>query len=270
MENEEGTTDFEDGYDDPAEKPEPVAQPEDFKEPEVAEAVEVAEEIKPDPIAELAEMKARFEKLEQRTRNAEGHIGGLSDSQRKMQETLTASRAATQKVSDAPTQGQVREAIDNPQEWEALKNDFPEWATATEKYMDARMAKANGVNVDELTTRLTAAEQVAKAAEERAIKAEEKMAQRELSRLVPDWRERNTTEFFTWLDKQPEDVKTLASSWEPEDAAKVYALHEKATKPVVQSNTRQRRIEAAVTPKGTGGYAPSRTDIDEMESGYAG
>lgn len=265
MENEEGTTDFEDGYSDaPAEKPELSEEPiAELKEPEV-----VAEEVKPDPIAELAEMKARFEKLEARTRNAEGHIGGLNHNQKQMQETLAAARAATQKVSDAPTQGQVREAIDNPQEWEALKGDFPEWATATEKYMDARMAKAGGVNVDELTTRLTAAEQIAKAAEERAIKAEEKMAQRELSRLVPDWKERNTTEFFSWLDVQPEDVRALASSWEPEDAAKVYQLHEKATKPI-QSNTRQRRIEAAVTPKGTGGYAPSRNDIDEMEAGYS-
>lgn len=261
MDDETGVNEMNDGYESSsAEKPEPV------DESPAVEATPVVE-VKPDPLQELA---ARFEQLEQRTRKAESHIGGLNENQRLIRDTLEASKA--QKVEAAPTQNQVQDAIESPAEWDELKAEFPEWASGMEKYMDARLKKAPAVDVDSITTRITAAEQRALAAEARAEKIEQSSAKRELSRLVPDWQDRNTTEFFGWLNQQTDEVKSLASSWEPEDAAKVYRLHESSTKkpePSKAVNTRQKRIEAAVTPKGTGGFTPSRSEIDEMESGYS-
>src|SRR5674476_1457225 len=102
----------------------------------------VPEPVKPptvDPVKKLAD---KFEKLEVRTRNAEGHIGGLNHQQKLLQENLQAAsnKAATQ-VTSAPTQAQVTEAATNPAEWDALKADFPEWSTATEKFLDAKLSK---------------------------------------------------------------------------------------------------------------------------------
>ena len=93
----------------------------------------------------LEEALARVDKLEGRTRNTEGHIGGLTRNQNTMRDSMQqAAIAATAAVRDAPSRSQVTEAIADPEEWSTLKKEFPEWATATEKKIAASLAQSQG------------------------------------------------------------------------------------------------------------------------------
>jgi hypothetical protein len=92
-----------------------------------------------------------------------------------------------------------------------------------------------------------------------------------------DWMDEiQKPEFSMWLDKQPEDIKALAASSKLRDAAKMLRMYQKSKVPMKQpeleqkkdTSTRQKRFEAAVNPKGTGGHASSRSDLDEFEAGY--
>lgn len=269
----EGDSELESGY---TGNTAPVAT-QDAPQPElekVAEPQEVQqEEAKPDPMQELRDFIAKqnelIEKQGQRLRNAEGHIGGLNHTQKQLQETLAAAKAASQKVAEAPTQAQVDDAIESPDEWKALKADFPDWAAATEKYMDARMRKLPAVDVDGLQKRV--AEQIK--GETDAVRRE--IIESSLEAVFPDWKtEINSPEFAEWRSKQPPEIEALASSPKVGDAARMLNLFAqskavKPTQPPAQAAIRQKRIEAAITPKGTGGYAPSRSEMDEFESGYA-
>lgn len=266
---DEGVAEFESGYtdDNAAEKPPVEEVAEVTPEPEVKEEIkeEVAETPKPDP---LVEVLSRFDKMEHRLRNTEGHIGGLNHNLKQMQETLAASKAASQQVSDAPTQEQVKEAMANPKEWDELKSDFPEWASATEKFMDARLSKVPAVD----ETKIRELEQ--KLNNETATLRKESI-DATLDAVLPDWDlEVKTPEFSKWMESQSDDVKALAASNSIRDAAKMlrlFSTHKARSVPEPKPSNvaaRQKRIEAAVTPKGTGGFAPAPTELDEFESGY--
>ena len=263
MDKEEGTSEFESGYSDdkPAEKPEVVAE---VPEGKVAEP---EPEVKPDPMQDFL---SRFEQLEKRTRNTEGHIGGLNHNLKLMQETMAAANAAKKAVSDAPTQSQVNEAITNPKEWDELKGDFPEWARATEMLLDSRMPKG-GVDEEALTRKLE--EKILPVAKAKS----DESAMEALYVTFPDWEDEvKTPEFKAWREKQSQEVQALGASSRPRDAAKMLRLFEKSRQqtpvpePKKDVSTRQKRIEAAVTPKGSGGFTQNRTDIDEFEAGYSG
>lgn len=259
MEQQDANSEFESGYEGdskPAEMPEVEAVVEEVKE--------AVAEVEPEKVDQYKELLTRFEQLEKRTRNAEGHIGGLNHNQKLIQETLTASKAVAEKVSEAPSQQQVKEAMSNPREWDDLKTDFPEWANATEKLLDARLPKGEAVDREALERsfeeKLTAREQAA------AINA--------LDIAFPDWKsDVNTQEFAEWKQGQPEDVQALGASDNPRDAARMLRLFERRA-PIKaieepKKSTRQRLMEAAVAPKGNGGSPMNRTDIDEFEAGYS-
>ena len=270
---EEGSADFEAGYSDDVavaqvEKPKVVAEQSEVESKEEAPAEVVKEEEKPDPIKELM---ARFEKIENRTRNVEGHIGGLTSGLKSLNETLAASKAAAKEVSEAPTQAQVKEAMENPKEWEALKGDFPEWAQATEKLLDSRLGSSKTddfqkileAKLEETTTRITE-----KVRHEAGLEA--------LNVAFPDWTaDVNTPEFAEWYEQQDDAVKALSASPKPTDAAKMMRLFSnRKPKPVEEPKqdlaaSRQERMKAAITPKGTGG-TPSSSDIDDFMAGYTG
>src|SRR5471032_2138064 len=98
------------------------------------------------PAAEAPEWAARIADLEAkidgRMRKTEGHIGQVISSQKELKATLEAGQAAARQVSDAPTQSEVKKATETPAEWAALKAQYPDWAIATEKFLDSRQAPA--------------------------------------------------------------------------------------------------------------------------------
>jgi hypothetical protein len=235
-----------------------------------------APEVVPEPVVPVVDdsMKVlldRIEKLESRTRNTEGHIGGLNHQQKAMQETLQAATKAAAKVDDAPTNAQVTEAMANPEEWESLKGDFPEWASATEKFLEAKISRIKPAVDPEIVTKLESAfdAKLDAARYEDALDA--------LNVAFEGWREETQTPAFAaWRDAQPIEVQQLGDSRKFSDAAKMLRLYEKskvkpevAPEPKPQVSVRQRRLEAAVNPRGSGGSDTARrTEFDDMEAGY--
>lgn len=264
---EEGISELEAGYSDDdkamVETPEPVKD--EVPEQKASEPTEaVKEEQKYDPLKELM---TRFEKIESRTRNVEGHIGGLNSGLRSLNETLAASRVAAQAVSEAPTTAQVKDAVGNTREWDALKEDFPEWASATEKLLDSKLGKRDDIQavLDERLNGVTAN------ISER-IKHEAGMES--LYVAFPDWEQDvKTPEFRDWYAEQDDGIKALSASPKPTDAARMMRMFErrkpKESKPDPVTS-RQERMKAAITPKGTGGGSTSRSDIDDFMAGYSG
>lgn len=247
------------GYSDDAA---PVVTPEPVEAPPV-------EEKKPEAIDPMKELMDRFEKLESRTRNAEGHIGGLNHKQKLIEETVQAAKAATHQVLSAPSQAQVKEAIADPAEWNALKEDFPEWATATEKFMDAKLATVKPQPFDISPIDKLVNERIAS----QAASMKETFSLVALDAAFPGWQDDvKTPDFEKWKAAQTADVQKLADSDNAADAAKMLRLFEtsKRTPEVRQETiTRQKRFEAAVNPRGSGGFSnSSKTDLDEMEAGY--
>lgn len=258
--------DFESGYGStPTETPAPAAKPDLVdppKEPAAAEPVAV------DPIKDLA---ARFEKFEKGHTTLAGQFGRLQQSQKEIADQLAAAQAATKNVADAPTQAQVKDASASPAEWEKLKEGYPEWATATEKLLDSRMPQAFDAQAFE-----------AKIMQEMQGKTEamqERIVNAALNAVFPGWaKEAQTDAFKAWLAAQPDDIKALGASDEIADAATMLKLYEasKTAKPAPaptpapkqEPSPREKRLAAAVNPRGTGGHAAGSTDLDEFESGY--
>ena len=231
----------------------------------------VPEPVEPEPPKADDSMKVlldRLDKLESRTRNTEGHIGGLNHQQKQLQETLAASKAV--KVDDAPTQAQVTEAMANPQEWEALKGDFPEWATATEKFLESKISRIRpsaGLDPEEL-------KRVESAFDKKLDEARYEDALDALNVAFEGWQEdTKTPEFAAWRDKQTQDIQDLGNSRKFSDAARMLRLYEKSKvkpEPTPEPTfTRQRRFAAAVNPRGSGGNDTARrTEFDDMDAGY--
>lgn len=250
------------GYDNkPTETPAPVKP-----EPEQAPATPEPESV--DPLKELA---ARFEKLEQGHNKLAGHIGGIQRSQQEIQAALATAQAAAKTTQDAPTQAQVKDAAEDPQEWANLKEQYPEWATATEKLVESRQqkfdAQAFEAEVDRKLEGKTAAMQ-------------QIIIDSSLSALFPGWKKEIQTDGFkAWMESQPDDVKALSQSSDVGDAAQMLKLYDtfKRTPPAApkanpkpDTSTREKRLAAAVTPRGTGGHSAGSSELDEFESGYSG
>jgi hypothetical protein len=231
------------------------------------EPLEKARSEDPAPVDPLKELRDRFEKLEARTRNAEGHIGGLNHNQRLMQETLqaaskAASSVALQQGAAAPTQGQVSEAMRDPEEWETLKNDFPEWSVATEKFLDARLARLKGPSVDPDAIARIVKDQVA--GQSAAVRKE--IVDASLDAVYPEWQfDVKTAQFGKWLDAQPADVKAMAMSPSIRDAAKMLGLFERAKQASpaadIVAARKQKLANAAGTPRGVR-VPPQKAEAD--------
>lgn len=258
IENQDDAAQFESGYDDkPTETPAAaVAEPE--AKPATPEPVAPADPIK--------ELMARFDKFEAGHNKLAGHIGGLQRTQQEIQQTLAAAQSATKAVADAPTQGQVKEAMANPAEWDALKADYPEWATATEKLLDSRMpafdVKAFEADIKEQMRGETAT-------------VRQEIINSSLDAVFPGWMDEvKTPEFKAWFGKQSDAIKALTSSDKVGDAAKMLKLYDAskqapAPAPKKEISTREKRIAAAVNPRGAGGHAAGSSEQDEFESGYS-
>lgn len=247
---------------------EPTETPVPAKEPE-PKAVEPKETKPAEP--SIKDVISRLEKFEASHSTLAGHIGGLQRSQKEIQERLAAATAATKTVADAPTQAEMKDAMADPQEWAALKASYPEWAKATEQIIDAKVKSRPGFDPAEVDK--IVAERVA--GETAAVRRE--MIDSHLDAIVDgDWNaEVRTEKFAKWFEGQSEAVKALGESSKMTDAAKMLRLYEASKKvpaaePKKDVSTRQKRFEAAVTPKGAGGHAATNSDLDEFEAGYNG
>jgi len=161
------------------------------KDTEVAEALEaepVIDKWKGIPTALREEFEALqsklsgMDKLDGRLKQAEQRIGSVTND-------LHAAREAAKTVSQAPTKEQIDSAATNLDEWNQLKEDWPEWTEATDKRLSALSA--------DMLSRMPNTETLATKQEIADGKTE--TAKMFISMKHPDWRSvQETPEFAQW------------------------------------------------------------------------
>ena len=257
----------------------PAKKPEEKAEPVVEEVAEpVVEPVIEDPWAgvspalrkvfEEATAKASsVDAIALRLRQAEGRIGNL-------QTKLTAAEKAEEEKPPAPTKEEIEVAAKEKESWEALKEEFPEWAVA----VDERFSKTN-----------TEFEQRQKALEQSQVLSSQRF-EKELTTLKtslkedlatdiqktmlsfkhPNWETVIATpEYQVWLASQPDEIKKKTSSTFAKDASTVldkFVEDKNKTKktPAEIAEERKQRLEAAVSVKGTKGK-PVKAEADMSE-----
>lgn len=256
---------FSAGYDDkPTETP-AKTKPQEKPEPE-AKAAEVKEPV--DPVKELM---ARFDKIEKSQGTLAGHIGGLQRSQKEIQAVLSTAQAAAKTTENGPSQAEVKEAASDPAEWASLKKEYPEWAAATEALINSRQSNFDVKAFEAAVDRKI---------EGKSAEMQERIIDSALGAFFPGWKKEVASDGFkAWFATQPDDVKALANSDDVGDSAQMLKLYDtfKKTPPATakasakpDTSAREKRLAAAVTPRGTGGHASSASEVDEFEAGYSG
>jgi hypothetical protein len=212
----------------PAPEPVPETPPEEEPAPEV------------DPLIErLTKLEQSNAQLLQHVKTAEGRVSA-------MQRELELSRQAQKAVSDAPSQQQIAVAAKNPEKWESLKTDFPEWGEAMEEFVTAKLSGFSAppaVDVDALV-----AQKLGEAKTETVRLLEESR----IEMKYEDWRDIvNTTDFTAWYSAQPPEIQRLAESTKARDAIEMLdKFHAAKAKPAAGiRQEREQRLAAAVTTR---------------------
>ena len=116
----------------------PTPEPEPEPEPAPKLESDPFRDLPPELLARIDSLHKANEDLKNHVRAAEGRVAAW---QREREE---------QKLA-APTQNELVKATANPEKWEQLKQDFPEWAEAMEEYVSAKVgSSAQGVPTDQL------------------------------------------------------------------------------------------------------------------------
>ena len=223
--------------------------------PQEPEAQELAPE---DPLAGLSPTVraklAQIDELAQANAQLLHHVktteGRVAAMQREAQQ---ARQAATQ---DAPSQVAIVNATKNPEKWEQLKQDFPEWAGAMEEYVSSKLGNSQQNLTPEQVTGYVQ-EQVAQTKAEMGRLMEEAR----LEGKHENWRSTvNTTEFAQWYAVQSPEVRALSESVAARDAIKMLDLYTEAKTRSAGDIKQERgaRLAAAATTR-TGQTPPPKT-----------
>lgn len=235
-----------------------AAAPETPQEPE-SEQAQIEPEQPEDPLAGLSPAVraklAQIDELAQANAQLLHHVktteGRVAAMQREAQQ---ARQAATQ---DAPTQTAIASAAKNPEKWEQLKQDFPEWAGAMEEYVASKMGGQQQQNLTPEQVTNYVQQQVAQTRAEMGRLMEEAR----IEGKYENWRDTvNTTEFAQWFTVQSPETRALADSSAAKDAIKMLDLFN-TSKSVSATEIKQERgarLAAAATTR-TGQTSPPKT-----------
>ena len=235
-------------------------------EPQAQEAQQPEQEE--DPYAGLSPairaQLARIDELAQANAQLLHHVktteGRVAAMQREAQQ---ARQAATQVApQDAPTQVAIASAAKNPEKWEQLKQDFPEWAGAMEEYV---ASKLGGTQQQQGLTSEAVSQLVQQQVAETRAEMGRLLEETRIEAKHEDWRNTiNTTEFAQWFTVQPVETRALADSPAAKDAIKMLDLFN-ASRSVSASDIRQERgarLAAAATTRP--GVTPPRKTLADM------
>lgn len=240
----------------------PVAEAAD---PAAAEPITpVAEE--PDPTADFKEQIAA---LNHQLSSSQGRLFAL---QKEHNETVQAAAAAATQVREAPTASEVQQAIANPEQWDALKGDFPEWANATEALLDAREKRFLASMPQQTPAQLQALIDERVKGETGALRQE--VIVTTLEGIYPGWVEETKLpdgsyrpEFGQWLASQSPETQQLAQSDRIGDAARMLSLWtQRNTRSPIQDKRTQTLEAAAAAPGRGSGKPPQSKSPDEMSA----
>jgi len=241
---------------------EPDILPQSNDEPNPAPA----QEAKVDPLAglpeevrialgKITELETANAQLLHHVKTAEGRVAAM---QREFQQARQASTMVN--PNDAPSQGAIAAAAKNPEKWEQLKQDFPEWAGAMEEYVGAKLSgMQSGVQamqvVDYVQEQLAAERAQMKAAIEEA----------RVEGRHENWRDTvNSPDFAQWYAIQPADVKALAESSAARDAIKMLDLFNSVKAKPASDIKQERGARLAAAATSRPGQTPPPKTIGDM------
>ena len=204
-------------------------------------------------LAQIDELAQANAQLLHHVKTTEGRVAAMQ------REAQQARQAATQVApQDAPSQTAIASAAKNPEKWEQLKQDFPEWAGAMEEYVASKL----GVSSQQQSLSPEAVAQF--------VQQEVANTKAEMGRLMEEariegkyenWRETiNTTEFAQWFTVQNPQTRALADSPIARDAIKMLDLFSTAQTRSAGDIKQERgaRLAAAATTR-TGQTPPPKT-----------
>lgn len=233
----------------------PVTEPEQATEPAADPLASLPEEFKA-KLAKIDQLEQANAQLLHHVKTAEGRVAAM---QREFQQ---ARQAATQvSPQEAPSQGQMAAAAKNPEKWEQLKQDFPEWAGAMEEYVAAKLGSTQASGLSPQQVQELVSQQVAQTKAEMGILLEESR----IEGKHENWKQTvNTPEFANWFLAQSADTRALADSPRARDAIRMLDLYEQAkAKPAADiRQERSQRLAAAATTRP--GETPPPKTLDDM------
>lgn len=172
---------------------------------------------------QLAEM---VPKLNTTLKETAGRVGSLQSQLAKQQ----------QELASQPTPAEVEQAAKGKKSWQAIKEEYPDWADGIESLVNER-AKP-GVDREQLE------QQIAQQYREQLAAETAKLSKSIVRRAYPTWEQDVATpDFRSWMSAQPETTQALASSTDPEDAIALLSNFYSSRKPTPQD--KQRKLEAA-------------------------
>ena len=225
-------------------------------------------EPEPDPLAGLSDgvraKLAEIDELKQANASLLHHVKTTEGRVAAMQREAEQARRAQQTVGDnvAPSQGQIAAAAKNPEKWDQLKQDFPEWGDAVEEFVNSRLGNSQQQNG--LTPESVANFVQAKVAETRA-EMTKLLEEARIEGKYEDWKGIvNTPDFAQWYAVQNPQIRALADSTSSKDALKMLDLfHETKKRSAADiKQEREQRLAAAATTK-PGNTPPPKT-MDDM------
>jgi len=207
-----------------------------------------------------------FKQTEYRLKQAESRIGSLTN---RLHEVTTARQKAETDEPTAPTKDQMEKAAKSKEAWEELEEDFPEWATA----IDGRLAEIREEVAKKGGT--ITQEQVDAAIQDATTGLERQFEIRILKRFHPDYETvKESQDFQTWINAQPEEIKAKTRSDSAEDAITVLDAYKVAyqgngSKSKTASEIaeeRRQRLARSTVPEGRKARAPkSEAEMNEPE-----
>lgn len=150
------------------------------------------------------------------------------------------------------------------EDWEALKEDWPDMARALEARLEADRQERARLEREVAELRSTV-QPIQQQAQEEHLRAQEDA----LTARHPDWREVVAAPAFAeWLNQQPESLQSLASSEDAAEAAALLDMYRVQAGPPAQAGSRegtpdkrQQRLAAAQTVGRRG--APRQGAVDD-------
>lgn len=236
-------------------------EPEQLRDERIEESLQTKEEE--DPLAGLSPAVraklAQIDELAQANAQLLHHVktteGRVAAMQREAQQ---ARQAATQvDPQDAPTQTAIASAAKNPEKWEQLKQDFPEWAGAMEEYVAAKIGGQQQQGISPEAVAQFVQQQVATTKAEMGRLLEEAR----IEGKYDNWQDTiNSTEFAQWFVVQSAETQALADSPKGKDAIKMLDLFSAAQTRSAGDIKQERgaRLAAAATTR-TGSTPPPKT-----------
>ena len=202
-------------------------------------------------LAQIDELAQANAQLLHHVKTTEGRVAAM---QREAQQARQVA------VQDAPSQTAIASAAKNPEKWDQLKQDFPEWAGAMEEYVAAKIGTQQAGLTPEQVSQLVA-HQVSQTKAEMMANIEEAR----IEGKYEDWKTTvNTPEFAAWFAVQSFDVKALAESPQSKDAIKMLDMFSDSRTRSASDIRQERgaRLAAAATTRP--GQTPPPKTIGDM------